>query len=377
MRLIERPLESLLRLNLHPEDVVETANYRIAGIYSFGRGFINRPSINGAETSYPRLFKISEGQLVMSKLGAWEGAFAVVPREFDGAFVSPEYPTFDIDDSVADVRYIANLAMWPGFWERVNPRGSMARRKRITAAALMEILVPLPSLAEQRRIAARLDSTLEKQARVRELQNYGAKLRESLSASVFDTVENKEPLSGFLIPSSNFVEVDPLEEYRTCGIYSYGRGLFRRQPVLGAETNYRRYNRLRAGQFVYSKLFGWEGALATVTPSFDGTFVSHEFPTFDIDERVADFGYVSHLARWKNLHEQLRDKTTGMGSRRQRVNPERLLTARVPLPGLDEQRRIASILDRVAECGSRAGNQQADVDQLAGRLLHAGFNGEL
>ena len=40
-------------------------------------------------------------------------------------------------------------------------------------------------------------------------------------------------------------------------------------------------------QFVYSKLFAWEGALAVVDSEFDGLFVSQEFPTFTIDRHMA------------------------------------------------------------------------------------------
>ncbi|MFG2997266.1 hypothetical protein [Streptomyces sp. NPDC048340] len=153
------------------------------------------------------------------------------------------------------------------------------------------------------------------------------------------------PLSSILTPTSNTVDVVDSEEYETAGIYSYARGLFRRPTIRGADTKYRKYNRLSVGQIVYSKLFGWEGAIAYVTSEFDGLHVSHEFPTYAIDLDKADPLYLRHLISWPSLHADLSKGASGMGSRRQRVNPERFLAAKVPLPALGEQRRVANRLD--------------------------------
>ncbi len=144
------------------------------------------------------------------------------------------------------------------------------------------------------------------------------------------------------------IEEEPViddQTYRTAGIYSHGRGLFEKPPIHGHETSYSKYTKLRTGQFVYSKLFGWEGATAVVSSDFDRLFVSHEFPTFTIDPTRADPDYMRYIARWGGLHAQLKDKGTGVGSRRQRVNVDRLLATKVPLPDLPEQRRIAARLD--------------------------------
>ncbi len=174
-------------------------------------------------------------------------------------------------------------------------------------------------------------------------------LSESTSqiADLSTSSANCTSLGDFLTPESDFVEVFPEEKYRTAGIYSHGRGLFERPTIYGSETNYKRFNRLHAGQFIYSKLFGWEGALAVVTAEFEKVHVSHEFPTFKVDAEVADLEYVIHLARWPGLHAALKDQGEGMGSRRQRVNVGRLLAAKVPLPALSEQRQIAQKLSAI------------------------------
>ncbi len=154
-------------------------------------------------------------------------------------------------------------------------------------------------------------------------------------------------LDRVLLRRSDEVLIEAIETYRTVGIYSYGRGLFARPVISGSETSYRSYFRLHEGQFVYSKLFAWEGAVAVVEPSFDGLLVSSEFPTFDIDPDVALSEYLAALCRWPEFHRAIAGGRSGLGVRRQRVNPERLLSVEIPLPDLAEQARIVGRLTTV------------------------------
>lgn len=157
MTLPERSLDHALERVSSSEAVQPNDVYPLAGIYSFGRGLIRRDPINGTDTKYTHLTELCAGQLVMSKLNAWEGALAVVPDEFAGSYVSSEYPVFNIDSSVASISYLKHLASWPVLWDKLTPRGSMVRRKRTKPEVLLRTCAPLPDLDEQRRIAAKLD----------------------------------------------------------------------------------------------------------------------------------------------------------------------------------------------------------------------------
>ena len=180
------------------------------------------------------------------------------------------------------------------------------------------------------------------------------------------------PLGEFLSPARDEVKLVDDQTYVTAGILSYGKGLFERPPVRGAATSYRSYFRVRRGQFVYSKLFAWEGALAVVPPAFDGLFVSQEFPTFDIKLSVAIPEYLHLLSRWPPLWERLRAGETGMGGRRKRVHPSHLLETVVPAPDITEQRRIVDLVGAVEYLSTKA----QDVRSVADAVV-AGFSQEL
>jgi type I restriction enzyme S subunit len=141
----------------------------------------------------------------------------------------------------------------------------------------------------------------------------------------------------------NPVALDPFASYPVAGVYSLGRGLFAREAIKGSETNYRALNRLSQGMFVLNRLKAFEGAVAVVPESFDGWHLSQEFPTFSTRGILPD--YLNYLAQWPEFWSRLASTSKGVGARRERLHPERLLEIRIPFPDLDEQRRIAAKLD--------------------------------
>ena len=155
------------------------------------------------------------------------------------------------------------------------------------------------------------------------------------------------PLGDMLTLDRDPVTIEPTATYHTAGILSYGRGLFARPAITGAETSYKQYFRLHRDQVVFSRLFAWEGAAALVVPEFDGYFVSSEFPTLTVDGEQAVPRYLGHLMRWPAFHERLAGATRGLGLRRQRVHVDEFLAIEIPLPDVDEQRRIATWLDGI------------------------------
>jgi type I restriction enzyme S subunit len=155
------PLGEVLRLEREEVLLEPTVSYRTAGIYSFGKGVFEREPIRGADTSYRSLFCLRTDQFIVSRLNGWEGAVDVVTPSLDGCLVSNEYPTFSVDTSRADPGYLRWIARWPAFWDRLVPRGSMVRRKRVQVSQLLEVEIPLPPIEEQRRVAERLERLSE------------------------------------------------------------------------------------------------------------------------------------------------------------------------------------------------------------------------
>jgi type I restriction enzyme, S subunit len=155
----ETRLGDVLALSDAQITVEADAEYRIAGVYSFGRGLIDRGLIAGSETSYKTLTRLNDGDIIVSKLNGWEGAVAIIDERYQDAYVSGEFPTFVVDRSRMLPGFFRGVARSPAFWDVLNHavRGSMVRRRRISATDFMRATIPLPSLETQARISRAID----------------------------------------------------------------------------------------------------------------------------------------------------------------------------------------------------------------------------
>lgn len=157
------------------------------------------------------------------------------------------------------------------------------------------------------------------------------------------------PLSEILELAVNPCPVEPEALYPIMGVYGFARGPIARQAVRGSEISASTLYRVKKDQLVYSRLKAFEGAYTVVPPELDGYFTSNEFPTFDVNPDRADHRYLEWLFRQPSVWRDIAVGSKGIGARRERVHPKQVLSYRINLPLLDEQRRIVQQLDRVAE----------------------------
>jgi len=144
------------------------------------------------------------------------------------------------------------------------------------------------------------------------------------------------------------VDVDPLETYWEIGIRSFGRGIFHKESTSGAELGNKRVFRIEAGDLVISNVFAWEGAIAIASEAESGRIGSHRFMTFvPIDDRI-DTGW----ARWWFLSEpgleSVRAASPGSAGRNRTLAVDRFEALEIPLPSIDNQRRMTAWLDGIA-----------------------------
>lgn len=378
MSLPERALGDVLDIVIDDEAVQPDRDYSIAGVYGFGRGLFKRGPIRSDETSYPKLNRLTTGRLVMSRLKAFEGAIAVIPPEFDGWYLSPEFPTFSINATLADARYIANLCAWPEFWTRLGAqsKGAGARKVRVSAERLLAIKVPLPDLDEQRRIAARLNSALSTIMTVGEKSTHASTVRKALHESVFANEQEQAPvrIGDALTLERIPIEPDPSKYYVQIGIRSFGNGIFHRDKLLGSELGKLRYFAVQPDRLIVSNIMAWEGAIAVSTTDDAGCIASNRFLSY-MQCGAVDIRYLNYYFQSKQGHAAIRGTSTGTIVRNQTLSIKDFEDLVVPLPRLDRQRQVASWLDASTRLSSLTEARGEGIDQLRLSLLNAAFAG--
>lgn len=149
------PLRSLLHEDFDEIELQSDATYRQIDVFGGGRGVIDRGTFVGSSTKYTKMLRVRGGQVVMSRLKAFEGAVAVVPARHDGALVSKEFPTFSLaaDADPQFVRAILRSSLFEAGM-RSKSIGLGARRERVDASRFLSIAVPVPPPDVQRAIGA-------------------------------------------------------------------------------------------------------------------------------------------------------------------------------------------------------------------------------
>ncbi len=178
------------------------------------------------------------------------------------------------------------------------------------------------------------------------------------------------PLSDVLTPISRPESVNPHETYRILGAHWYAGGLYTKDTKIGAQIQADKVYRVVEGDFVYNRLFAWKGSFALATAENDRCYVSNEFPCFRVrnDRAVGEYlhWYFSREPAWD---EAFGLSTGGTPTSRNRLKEDKLLAMRIPLPPLDEQRRIvARIEELAAKIAEAHGLRREALEEV--RVLH-------
>jgi len=160
----------IMRPNSRPYTLGADEDANLVGMRLYGDGPFHRelkPALRIAKKSH---FVIKTGDVIYNKLFAWKGTFGIVPPQLDGMFVSDKFPTYELDRSRVAEGYLRWHFRRPQLWEEARgmSTGSAALSKlTLNPPKFLLLTIPLPPLAEQRRIVARIEelATLIAEAR--------------------------------------------------------------------------------------------------------------------------------------------------------------------------------------------------------------------
>lgn len=373
----------VLTLTRRAIEVHLTESYEEVGIRSFGRGVFHKEPVSGAQLGSKRVFRIEPGDLVLSNVFAWEGAVAVADQTDRGKIGSHRFMTY----TPVDDRIDTNWASWyfrsePGLEliRQASP-GSAGRNRTLAIDRFEALEIELPSIDEQRRIAMRLNRIDNASRAADRLSIRASEVATGLAVSLASRPDldgaaklangwKSVMLGDVMRFARDQVRVDASASYPNLGIYSFGRGVFAKPDIEGSVTSASMLFRVRAGQFIYSRLFAFEGAYAYVPSHFDGYFVSNEFPVFDVDDSRLDARWLSSYLRSADRWAELGGSSIGIGVRRQRVPVDAVCAYEIWLPPIAEQLRVIAAIEKL----NVADTVRAGARGIANALVAATLN---
>lgn len=134
---------------------------------------------------------VRNGDVLVSTVRPNLNAVALVPEELNGATASTGFAVLRPDAAQLDTMYLYHWVRSPQFVSEMSARASGASYPAVTEFVVRNSKLPLPSLAEQRRIARLLDTVNDVQA------------RQTKTLSIFDELARSAFLSFFGDPFVN------------------------------------------------------------------------------------------------------------------------------------------------------------------------------
>ncbi len=144
------------------------------------------------------------------------------------------------------------------------------------------------------------------------------------------------------------VEAVADKNFREIGIRSFGKGVFHKPPTTGLEIGSKRVFAVNPGDLLFNIVFAWEGAVAVAGEAERGMIGSHRFLTCVVDGRQVDAKFLGYWFQRGEGRETLQRASPGGAGRNRTLGVDKLSEIRVPVPPLDEQRRIVARIEALA-----------------------------
>lgn len=215
------PLRRAIRYRKEFIRINDSKLYKRCRVQLHAKGIVLRDLVEGSEIKTKDQQICRVGDFLVAEIDAKVGGFGIVPKDLDGAIVSSHYFLFDIDETILDRQFLDFFIRTPAFSDQVLAKGS-TNYAAIRPDDVLEYVIPLPSLDEQRRIVVRIDDLATRIQEAHGLRQNTTEKSATLLASVKTEVFNKASTDGLTreldeVAPINMGQSPPGESYNKSG----------------------------------------------------------------------------------------------------------------------------------------------------------------
>ena len=118
------------------------------------KGVSQNDNTNTLSLGATNYFIRKKGQFIYGKQNLFNGAFGIIPDEFDGFLSSGDVPALDIKHSKINTAYLIYFLGRVDFYKRLEDLAAGSGSKRIHETTLLGIKIDFPTIEEQHKIAS-------------------------------------------------------------------------------------------------------------------------------------------------------------------------------------------------------------------------------
>ena len=175
------------------------------------------------------------------------------------------------------------------------------------------------------------------------------------------------------------IRLEPNGEYKTVGCKLYGLGVYERETKGGSDIQAKRMFLIEENDFLINRIWAQKGSAGIVPPELEGSVVTNDFPVIELDLTRVYPPYISWYVKTREFWETCRKHSRGT-SGRERLSPKELPNIEIPLPDIEEQKRIVarieSLIARIEEARRLRDEAAKEIENLT-RIKSKFFDGDL
>lgn len=133
-----------------PIDILDNEEYKRVTIRINHNGVSLRDTEMGKKIGTKKQFILKSGQFIVSKIDARYGAFGIAPDEVDGAIITGNFWSYDVDFSKLNIEWFNQFTNSPDFYDLCERASAgITHRKYLNESFFLNYEIMLPSVEEQ------------------------------------------------------------------------------------------------------------------------------------------------------------------------------------------------------------------------------------
>lgn len=373
-------LSVLIDYGLTTSASLENVGPKFLRITDIQDGYVNWDSVPFClcNTEDKEKYKLATGDIVFARTGATTGKSYLI-RECPDGTVFASYLIRVKPNSKVNPTYLYRFFQTPDYWEQIMSRSAGTAQAGVNATKLKSILLPLPPLPEQQRIAAILD----KADALREKRRRAIAKLDELQKSVFLEMFDKKDFS--LSSLENCLEC--IIDYRgkspdktdkgipliTAKIIKKGRILEPNEFI--AESEYESWMR-RGYPQNGDVVFTTEAPLGEVAQIIDcKVALAQRVLVLRGRKELLDNTYLMKVLTSQSVKIQLEERSTG--STVKGIRQKELRKVLIPIPPLELQKKFSLSILKIKQLQEKFNFMENKLDILFSSLQQRAFSGEL
>jgi len=359
---------------------------RISDITDFGKlKFTDQKFVDIDKETFDN-YRLEEDDVLIARSGS-VGRIYLHEGTHEPSVFASYLIRFKLDKQKIVPKFLFYYCLSPFYKNFIQETLRVVAQPNINAKELCRLKVPVPSLDVQRRVVARLEEITAKIEHAKKLREEALKETEKIMQTTLHQIFSNPEQKGWKlstleevapIQSNSIQSLDPDRLYNYISlehIESNTGRLINFAPTPGAEIKSSKIAFTRE-HVLYGKLRPYLNKV--FVPDFDGICTTELVPLLPRKETITREFLAWQLRSPQFVNYAMSNLT---GTRMPRISLEALKNAKVAIPPIDEQIRIAALLDKlqnqIAEIRQCQKETVEKLEKMTQTILKKAFMGEL